>query len=192
MDIEQTVVLSLHQTMTAVDRIVRRLDPSRKSLSTQAFRRLVAYELLASPETTNFNHAFTTQSGHLYVEQRTASSDEQQTSEGCMVLRAPLLQAVGIILDAYVASGNTPESMEALARSIVAQHKQRLCCWFSVSKKKACPCDAVELPTQAQQHVYVFCNKHWSPVMRKEGTHESDVIRPSSETDLDDWLEAIV
>lgn len=194
MDIQQTVTFSLPRMTTALNRILRDLAPEEKTLSTNAFRRLVAYELMASPEITDFNHALKTQSGSLYVEQRKAfdSANPPASTEGCMVLRAPLLEVVDIFIKKKVdvENGSQPG---LLAERIVAQHKQRLCCWFSVNKKKACPCDAVDLPTQAKQHAYVFCTKHWSPVMRKEGLRsENDAILPASETDLDEWMKAIV
>jgi hypothetical protein len=190
MDIGQTVVVSIEKAMAAVDRILQQTGPKGpNSLSTAEFRRLVAYELLASPELTQFNHALVTTTGQLFLEQRASDAyfpfPASPSVEG--VLRAPLLDATKIFLEAY---GSSLWNVVHLSGSIAQKWAQTSCCWYSFRSKKACNADAVHLSTQQQP--YVFCRKHWSPVLRNDMGSDCGVIFPPSEANLDDWLEAIV
>lgn len=186
MDIHQTVVISVAHAMTALDRILRRLAPlEQNSLSTsEGFRRLVAFELLASPELTSFNHVMCASSGQTFVEQPTSSPHRFARPPGVLVLRAPLLDTLPLMLQDHATT-------ESVALALAARHAQTRCCWYSASKKKACPADAVRL--SQQDDPFVFCRKHWSPILRHNiGTDADRAIVRSSEANLDDWLQSIV
>lgn len=189
MDVNQTLVICLGKLMLALDRVLEGLDQSYKCLSTPAFHRLVAYELLASREMLDFNYIFLTQDGQTYMEKRQASSSVS-TKKGFMVLRAPFLKVVTLLLENYTKEWRSPEYLRNLTQTIVSRYKQHHCCWYNVNKKKACPSEAMELDSQRSQG-YVFCRKHWSPMLRKEEV-EHGTMCPPSETALDEWLETIV
>lgn len=188
MDISQVVVISIEKAMAAVERILQQTGRlNTNSLSTAEFQRLVAFELLASPELTHFNHALVTTTGQLYLEQRTSGAYFPASPSVEVVLRAPLMDATKIFLEAY---GTPSWDPKLLASSIAQQWPQTRCCWYSFRAKKACNADAVHLSTQQQP--YMFCHKHWSSVLRNDMGSDAGVILPPSETNLDDWLEAIV
>lgn len=151
------------------------------------FHRLIAFELLASPEVTQFNHALVTTTGQLYLEQRDGSLYFASSERGQGIVRAPLLEAVRVFLEAYETNSWDPLH---LARKLAQEHAQTRCCWYSFGKKKACPADAVQLSTQEQP--YVFCRKHWSPILRNEIGVDHGLIVPPSEAKMDDWLQTIV
>ena len=193
MDIHQTVVLSVALAMKAFEGILRRLDSvERNSLSTATCRRLVAYELLASPEITQFNHLLVSASGQLYVEQQTAGAhpfssltSSTTTERGCAIVRCPLLLAVDVFFAMYqTSSWDACHVAETLAR----RHLQTRCCWYSAVPKKACSADAVKL---SSSNAYVFCRKHWPLMLGNcNGTFPDPI--PSSEMRMDDWLQSIV
>ncbi len=189
MDLHQTVAISIKHAMSAVERILRQTDPTNaNSLSTTAaFHRLLAFELLASPEVTQFNHALVTTSGQLYLEQRTSGNYFPASSpsvEG--VLRAPLLGAASIFIEMH---GTPSWNALHLAALIAQRYPQTRCCFYSFRSKKACNADAVFMSTRQQPHV--FCRKHWSSALRRDGSDHSAIL-PPSEAHLDDWLRSIV
>lgn len=190
MDVNQTLVISLGKLMVALDRVVKDLGKSVKCMSTDAYHRLVAYELMASREVLDFNYIFKTKDGDMYMETRQSSLVTQSSQKGFVILRVPFLKAVTLLMEEYTENWKNVVHLKKLRGILVSRYKQRQCCWYSVSKKKACPCDATELETQKHQG-YVFCRKHWSPILRNEGIEEG-IMCPPSETTLDEWLEGIV
>ena len=190
MDIEQSVVFRLVETIEALDGILEKLPEDGKGLarSTTSFHRLVAYELMATPQILDYNHLFKTTNGLVYMEQRVTCA-QTSSEKGFFVLRAPLLPLVTLLLDHYH-SHSTTDWKDTIIRAIVLRFPQHQCCWYNVNKKKACACEARHLETQKDQ-CYVFCHKHWSPVLRGEKVEET-ALCPPSEMNLDDWLQTIV
>lgn len=198
MDITQPVVFRMGETLVAFHNILRELDESSKCMSSKTFRRLVAYELLASPALLNYNYLFTTYGGAVYMEQRMLSratidrdSDGAVAKKGYLVLRAPLLGLVGLLLEHRVPEWQTREHVSMLIQRIVDEFPQHHCCWYNVRKKKACACDVKHLETQTH-NAYRFCNKHWSPALREEYEEDVGMLCPPSEANLDEWLKTIV
>lgn len=189
MDVEQTLVFRLGETMGALDRILLHLDESRKCLSKNSFHRLVAYELMACPEVLNYNDMVRSQDGRVYMQQNIAWT-HAPVKKGYFVLRAPFLELVALLLRHYRKDWKNAAFYGSMTGAIVSAFPQRQCCWYNVSKKKACACEAKSLETQKGQ-AYVFCLKHWSPVLRQE-TAEDTSLCPPSEMNLDDWLQTIV
>lgn len=190
MDVNQTLVISLGKLMVALERIVRDLGETGSCLSTHAYHRLLAYELMASREVLDFNYIFKTKDGETYMEMRLAAAPSPK--KGFVILRVPFLEAVTLVMEEYLGNPHWKNVayLTKLRGTLVSRYKQRQCCWYSVSKKKACPSDATELKSQKHQG-YVFCHKHWSPVLRNEGVEEG-IMCPPSESRLDEWLEGIV
>lgn len=193
MNIEQPLVFRLGEIMTAFDRILGHVGRHCKCLSQVHFQRLLAYELMASPEILNYNDVVTTQHGHVYMHQRAAVSPTHHPEKmGYFVLRAPCLPLVVLLLDHYEpARGKNATFYKHMTETIVAHFPQQQCCWYNVSNKKACACQAMNLETQ-KQHAYVFCHKHWSLVLRHEEVDDTTPMYPPSETTLDEWLDMIV
>jgi len=192
MDVEQVVVFRPEGIMGLVDKTLRRLGEGRANVS-HSLCRLVAFELLFSPEMLEYNAVLKTTCG-LY-ERRDVTPDVCQG--GIFILRAPLLALVTMLLNMM-----SDVSHSEMMCAIVHQFPQETCCWYNVSKKKACACAAEsdlfvrtsivdgvdDVPIARQSHEwYLTCHKHWSPVLR-QAAGERSTMYPSSETNLDEWL----
>jgi hypothetical protein len=184
MDIEQTVIFRVGEMMEVFHLILRKLDEEGARMSPTNVARLVSFELLASPEMLEYNSVLKTTNGLLYTHQDMTPACRKK---GFFVLRAPLLPLVTMLLDRHPGDWDHAET----TRAILSEFPQKECCWFNVNKKKACACASTSIETQRRHQAYVFCHKHWSPVLRQE-REEQSVMYPSSETNLDDWLETIV
>lgn len=186
MDIAQPVVFDVEETLAAFHDIVD--DLSRNASHADLNHRLVAYELSASRAILDKNRVFTTCDGAVYMAEPRPSV-ESDGSVGCVVLRAPLLGLVDILVE------NTRDGGAAsLVTEITAQFPQRLCCWYSMAKQKACS-GRVTTHVDMHEEPYVFCNKHGSAFLREESCTSQNVLgRPPCETEtvFDEWLRTIV
>ena len=193
MDIEQIVVFRPEEIVELVATILHKMDEDCNPLPTPSLLRLVAFELMASPEILKYNTVLNTTAG-VYTRQDIALECPQP---GFVVFRAPLLSLVTMLLDHRMDQWTAANT----TCTILTWFLQDKCCWYNANQKKACACEAVETQvsvetsddntvTDLQTHrSSMFCRKHWSPVLRQAKEEERSTMYPSSETNLDEWLE---
>jgi hypothetical protein len=211
MDVSQALVFRMSHVIPAVDDVLRRwpLEDPTCLATREASIRLAAYELMARREVLDYNPVLTTTDGHMYVSMRPSHpwpgdasiaatnhnhNNNNKNKNGFPILRASPLAVVAAVMD-----GN--RQAHAIVGRLVACAPQRQCCWYSVDLQKACPAPAIAFPTD-RPSPYVFCIKHWNPMLRQgrsadgeergPGSGAAGAITPSSEQDTDDWLASIV